>query len=55
MTTRALRVMEEEPTGKHKQPPQFMGLRAMNLSYVRIAKKLMVDKTTLGLHYIDNY
>jgi hypothetical protein len=40
MTTRALKVMEEEPPGRHELKAQFVGLRARGLSYAKIAKKL---------------
>jgi hypothetical protein len=40
MTTRAMRVMEDEPPGKHELKAQFDKLRAKGLSSVKIVKTL---------------
>jgi hypothetical protein len=42
MTTRALKVMEDEPPGKHELKAQFVELRARDLSYCKIAHMLKV-------------
>lgn len=47
MTTRALKVMEDEPSGKHELKAQFVELRARGLSYAKIASRLKVAKATL--------
>jgi hypothetical protein len=47
MTTRAMRVMEDETPGKHELKAKFVGLRARGLSYAKIAKRLKVAKATL--------
>jgi len=52
MTTRALKVMEEEPPGKHELKTQFVELRAGGLSWAKITKMLKVAKATPGLHRI---
>ena len=40
MTTRAMRVIESEPPGRHELKAQFVELGAKSLSYAAIAKKL---------------
>jgi len=52
MTTRPLRVMEEEPPGKHGLKTQFLELRARGLSWAKITKRPKVAKATPGLHSI---
>jgi hypothetical protein len=42
MTTRAFKVMEDEPPGKYELKAHFVELRARGLSYAKIAKRLKV-------------
>jgi len=42
MTTRALKVMEDESPGKHELKAQFVELRARGLSNSKITKMLKV-------------
>jgi orotate phosphoribosyltransferase-like protein len=47
MTTRALKIMEDEFPGRQELRAKFVELRARGLSYAKIANKLKVAKATL--------
>jgi hypothetical protein len=42
MTTRAMRIIEEEPPGRYELKAHFVELRVRGLSYAKIAKRLKV-------------